>query len=79
MQHAPHAPGYDWRRTVEPQANVLRVKTHLLSRAARRPSHNALADYPDNQQEDPVAAHRDGIEFLPGTTFLARLWAGDIV
>ena len=29
--------------------------------------------------EDPVAARRDGIEFLPWTTFLARLWAGDIV
>ena len=29
--------------------------------------------------EDPVAARRDGIEFLPWVTFLARLWAGDIV
>jgi predicted AAA+ superfamily ATPase len=29
--------------------------------------------------EDPVAARRDGIEFLPWTTFLERLWAGDIV
>ncbi|MEO8678480.1 MAG: ATP-binding protein [Vicinamibacterales bacterium] len=29
--------------------------------------------------EDPVAARRDGIEFLPWATFLARLWAGDIV
>jgi len=29
--------------------------------------------------EDPTAARRDGIEFLPWTTFLQRLWAGDIV
>jgi len=29
--------------------------------------------------EDPVAARRDGIDLLPWTTFLARLWAGDIV
>jgi predicted AAA+ superfamily ATPase len=29
--------------------------------------------------EDPVVARRNGIEFLPWTTFLARLWAGDIV
>ena len=29
--------------------------------------------------DDPVAARRDGIEFLPWATFLARLWAGDVI
>jgi predicted AAA+ superfamily ATPase len=28
--------------------------------------------------EDPVAARREGIEFLPWSTFLTRLWDGDI-
>jgi predicted AAA+ superfamily ATPase len=28
--------------------------------------------------EDPLAARRDGIEFLPWTMFLTRLWEGDI-
>jgi predicted AAA+ superfamily ATPase len=28
--------------------------------------------------EDPLAARREGIEFLPWTMFLARLWEGDI-
>ncbi len=27
--------------------------------------------------EDPVAATREGIEFLPWTTFLSRLWSGE--
>ena len=29
--------------------------------------------------EDPIAAKRDGIEFLPWSTFLRRLWDGAIV
>lgn len=29
--------------------------------------------------EDPIATRREGVEFLPWTTFLARLWAGEIV
>jgi uncharacterized protein len=29
--------------------------------------------------EDPVAARREGIEFLPWASFLARLWDGDIL
>jgi uncharacterized protein len=29
--------------------------------------------------EDPVAARREGIEFLPWRTFLERLWAGEVV
>jgi hypothetical protein len=29
--------------------------------------------------EDPIAAKRDGIEFLPWSTFLRRLWDGEIV
>jgi predicted AAA+ superfamily ATPase len=29
--------------------------------------------------EDPLAARRDGIEFLPWATFLQRLWEGRIV
>ena len=28
--------------------------------------------------EDPIAARREGIEFLPWTEFLARLWSGSI-
>jgi hypothetical protein len=28
--------------------------------------------------EDPIAVRREGIEFLPWTTFLARLWDGAI-
>jgi uncharacterized protein len=29
--------------------------------------------------EDPLAARREGIEYLPWATFLARLWDGDIL
>jgi predicted AAA+ superfamily ATPase len=29
--------------------------------------------------EDPIAARREGVEFLPWMTFLERLWGGEIV
>lgn len=45
----------------------------------RRPMEERVAKRLFLVSDDPIAARRDGIDFLPWQAFLARLWDGDIV